>query len=222
MAAKIDRVDQEYFDTIVKPTLARRDVRSAKRKKGFLGEALALLFPIDWPDPFGLVMIEAMARGTAVIARPCGSVPEVLKDGTSGLFSTNEDSLVEAVGRVSQLSREPYVRSSKTGLVRQQWRFVLRIDRRWSTSTVSSGGAISQDQAGSHELSNNGQVACHESPGESLADDSIRTATYGMIHTLVHVKFWFTTRFEAPEYTSTPKFTIETHGPRTQAHISSV
>ena len=66
-------------------------------KDQFLGGALALLFPIDWAEPFGLVMIGALACGTPVIARPCGSVPEVLKDGISGFITSELDGLINAV-----------------------------------------------------------------------------------------------------------------------------
>jgi glycosyltransferase involved in cell wall biosynthesis len=114
MAAKVDHVDREYFDTVVKPLLSTPGIEylgeiSEPEKQQFLGEALALLFPIDWAEPFGLVMIEALACGTPVIARPCGSVPEVLKDGVSGLIASDVDGLVEAVRRVGDLPR-PFVR----------------------------------------------------------------------------------------------------------------
>jgi len=70
-----------------------------------LGNALALLFPIDWPEPFGLVMIEAMACGTPVIAYDGGSVPEVMEDGVTGFIVSEADEAAEAVGRVRNLSR---------------------------------------------------------------------------------------------------------------------
>jgi glycosyltransferase involved in cell wall biosynthesis len=110
MAAKVDRVDQQYFETVVKPLLSTTGVEyvgeiSEREKVQFLGQALALLFPIDWAEPFGLVMIEALACGTPVIARPCGSVPEVLKDGITGFIASELDGLVEAVCKVGDLSR---------------------------------------------------------------------------------------------------------------------
>ena len=74
-------------------------------KPAFLGGARALLFPIDWPEPFGLVMIEAMACGTPVIARPCGSVPEVLVDGRTGFLADTVEELADAVKRVDDLDR---------------------------------------------------------------------------------------------------------------------
>jgi glycosyltransferase involved in cell wall biosynthesis len=74
-------------------------------KGDFLGDACALLFPIDWPEPFGLVMIEAMACGTPVIARRCGSVPEVIQDGVNGYIAEGIEETVEAVKNVHRLSR---------------------------------------------------------------------------------------------------------------------
>ena len=75
-------------------------------KAKFLGDALALLFPIDWPEPFGLVMIEAMACGTPVIAYNRGSVPEIVDEGLTGFIVEDETSAVSAVGRLSQLNRD--------------------------------------------------------------------------------------------------------------------
>ena len=111
MAAKVDRVDRQYFDTVVKPLLSGPGVEyvgeiSEREKAQFLGQALALLFPIDWAEPFGLVMIEALACGTPVIARPCGSVPEVLKDGITGFIARGVDGMVEAVRKIDDLSRQ--------------------------------------------------------------------------------------------------------------------
>ena len=80
--------------------------RSARREKAeFLGNAHALLFPIDWPEPFGLVMIEAMRCGTPVVAWDCGSVPEVIDDGVTGFVVDNMDDAVRAVGRAGELDR---------------------------------------------------------------------------------------------------------------------
>src|SRR5439155_13109342 len=75
-------------------------------KNEFLGNAYALAFPIDWPEPFGLTMIEAMACGTPVIAYPCGSVPEVVDDGVTGFICDNLGDAAKAVERVSTLSRK--------------------------------------------------------------------------------------------------------------------
>src|SRR3546814_758119 len=89
IAAKVDQVDQEYFDTTIAPLLDDPLVEfigeiGDQEKPAFLGGARALLFPIDWPEPFGLVMIEAMACGTPVVAWNHGSVPEVVDDGVPG------------------------------------------------------------------------------------------------------------------------------------------
>jgi len=74
-------------------------------KSAFLGQAIALLFPIDWPEPFGLVMIEAMACGTPVVAWRCGSVPEVIDDGVTGYIVASEDEAVAAVQQAALLNR---------------------------------------------------------------------------------------------------------------------
>ncbi len=110
MAAKIDRADREYFDSVVRPMLHSPWVEyigeiGEAEKREFLGNALALLFPIDWPEPFGLVMIEAMACGTPTIAYPLGSVPEVIEHGVTGLIVQNEAHAVEAVERAAALDR---------------------------------------------------------------------------------------------------------------------
>jgi glycosyltransferase involved in cell wall biosynthesis len=111
IAAKVDAVDRDYFEHSIRPLLGAEGVEfigeiSEQVKSDFLGNAMALLFPVDWPEPFGLVMIEALACGTPVIARPCGSVPEVLRDGMTGFMASNVGDLVEAVRRISSLSRQ--------------------------------------------------------------------------------------------------------------------
>jgi len=116
MAAKVDPADQNYFDEQVKPVLdASPHVEfigeiNDGQKQDFLGRARALLFPIDWPEPFGLVMIEAMACGTPVIAFNCGAVPEVMEDGLTGFVVENVDQAVAAVGKLDRLFR-PSIRS---------------------------------------------------------------------------------------------------------------
>jgi len=111
LAAKVDVADRAYFEQVIKPRLSSPGVEyigeiNESQKNEFLGNALALMFTIDWPEPFGLAMIEALACGTPVIARPCGSVPEVLRHGVSGFLATEFDDLVEAVKNVEQISRE--------------------------------------------------------------------------------------------------------------------
>ena len=110
IAAKIDSVDRAYYEAKIKRLITPPDIEYVgeinDREKGeFLGSALALLFPIDWPEPFGLVMIESLACGTPVIARPCGSAPEIIRDGVTGFLATEQDELVAAIGNLTQLSR---------------------------------------------------------------------------------------------------------------------
>jgi len=111
IAAKVDEVDKVYFKEQIEPLIKEGPgveyigEINEMQKSEFLGNALALLFTIDWPEPFGLVMIESMACGTPVIARPCGSVPEVMRDGVSGFVRADFDDLVEAVNKVDTISR---------------------------------------------------------------------------------------------------------------------
>ncbi|HEV8638900.1 MAG TPA: glycosyltransferase family 4 protein [Chloroflexota bacterium] len=102
--------DAEYYENVVKPLLAGPDVEfvgevGGREKCEFLGNAAALLFPISWPEPFGLVMPEALACGTPVIALRHGSVPEVLAHGQTGFVCDDEDGMVEAIGRLGELDR---------------------------------------------------------------------------------------------------------------------
>src|SRR6266487_179074 len=111
IAAKVDPVDRRYFKRVIEPLLNNPGVEwvgeiTDQQKNEFLGNAFALLFPIDWPEPFGLVMIEAMACGTPVIAYESGSVPEVMEDGITGFVVSELDEAAEAIGRVADLSRE--------------------------------------------------------------------------------------------------------------------
>jgi glycosyltransferase involved in cell wall biosynthesis len=111
MAAKVDRVDRDYWEQVIQPLVsAHPGVEyigeiDESAKSAFLGNARALLFPIAWPEPFGLVMIEAMACGTPVIAFACGSVPEVIEPGVSGYIVHSVDEAVAAVGSVATLPR---------------------------------------------------------------------------------------------------------------------
>jgi len=111
IAAKVDKVDQEYFDACIKPMLDDSAIEFGgevgfPQKNEFLGNAAALLFPISWPEPFGLVMVEAMACGTPVIAYPFGSVPEVMADGVSGYVVPDLERAVEAVKKVDKIDRK--------------------------------------------------------------------------------------------------------------------
>lgn len=111
IAAKVDPADRLYFEHAIKPLLDDPLVEfvgeiDEQAKDEFLGNAYAYLFPIDWPEPFGITMIEAMATGTPVIAMNRGSVPEVVEHGVTGFVCTTMGEMVAAVERVPELSRE--------------------------------------------------------------------------------------------------------------------
>jgi glycosyltransferase involved in cell wall biosynthesis len=110
IAAKIDDIDASYFEHEIRHLLNGHDIEfvgevAGAEKEALLGGARALLFPIDWAEPFGLVMIEAMATGTPVIAFRNGSVPEVLEDGVTGLIVESVDEAVAADARIPLLDR---------------------------------------------------------------------------------------------------------------------
>lgn len=111
IAAKIDNVDRAYYETKIEPLMRNEPLIeflgeiNDEEKNSFLGNALALLFPIDWPEPFGLVMIEAMACGTPVIANLQGSVPEIMFPGITGFTVKNIKEAVLAVEKVKTLNR---------------------------------------------------------------------------------------------------------------------
>jgi glycosyltransferase involved in cell wall biosynthesis len=110
IAAKVDRVDEDYFREAIRPMIDGRDVEligeiDDAAKPDFLSGAIALLLPIDWPEPFGLVMIEAMACGTPVIAFNSGSVPEIVEHGVTGLVVADEAAAVAATRAIPRLSR---------------------------------------------------------------------------------------------------------------------
>ena len=111
IAAKVDAVDREYFANQIKPLLDDPLVEFIGEigygdKKEFLRNAIALLFPVQWPEPFGIAMIEAMACGTPVIAYPRGSVPEVMREEVSGLVVRDQVEAVEAVARIEKIDRQ--------------------------------------------------------------------------------------------------------------------
>lgn len=110
IAAKVDVADRDYYEAVIKPLISGPDVEfigeiNDNEKDEFLGNAVALLFTIDWPEPFGLVMIEALACGTPIIARPCGSVPEIIRHGATGFIASEVEELAAAVGQVHKISR---------------------------------------------------------------------------------------------------------------------
>ena len=110
IAAKVDRIDKSYFESHIKPLLDHKFIEfvgeiSDLEKNGFLGSAAALLFPIHWSEPFGIVLIEAMACGLPVIAYPRGSVPEIIEDGLSGFLVHNVEEAARAVKDLSAIDR---------------------------------------------------------------------------------------------------------------------
>jgi glycosyltransferase involved in cell wall biosynthesis len=111
IAAKVDRADQEYYDALIQPMIRANPLVeyigeiSDPEKSDFLSGAIGLLLPIDWPEPFGLVMIEAMACGTPVIAYNRGSVAEIIDEGRTGFVVEDEAGAVAAVDRLSRLNR---------------------------------------------------------------------------------------------------------------------
>lgn len=116
IAAKVDRIDQDYYERVVAPLIDGREVEylgevSDKEKQALLGDAYAFLFPIDWPEPFGVVLIEALACGTPIVAWPHGSVPEIVEHGRTGFLVTSIEAAVEALDRVPTLPRAEIRRS---------------------------------------------------------------------------------------------------------------
>jgi len=129
MAAKVDAADRAYFETEIRPLLDHPLIEfigeiGDSQKSEFLGGAEALLFPIEWPEPFGLVMIEAMGCGTPVIAYDYGSAPEVIDTGITGYVVSGEDAAVKAVTAARSLDRHEIRR---------------RFDRRFSATAMARG-----------------------------------------------------------------------------------
>ena len=128
IAAKVDRADEAYFRAKIAPLLNGPGVEfigeiNEHQKTQFLGQALALLFPVDWPEPFGLSMIEAMACGTPVLAFRCGSVPEIVDENVTGAIVETIDEAIAALPRVMALDR---------GKVRQ------RFEQRFSATRMAN------------------------------------------------------------------------------------
>ena len=111
MAGKVDRVDVDYFESEIKPHIDGKHIQylgeaNHFEKNELLGGAIAMLFPITWREPFGLVMTESMAAGTPVLAKPLGSVPEVVADGKTGFLCDSVDDYVKAIQRLEEIDRK--------------------------------------------------------------------------------------------------------------------
>ncbi|HLF78068.1 MAG TPA: glycosyltransferase family 4 protein [Dehalococcoidia bacterium] len=111
LAAKVDPADREYYEEVVAPLIHDSSYAeyigevNDREKDELLGGAFACLFPVDWPEPFGLTMVEAMATGTPVVAWHCGSVAEVVRDGTTGFVCESLEDMASALGHVTDLNR---------------------------------------------------------------------------------------------------------------------
>ena len=110
IAAKIDNADREYYEAKIAPLMDHPLVEyigeiDDSQKPEFLGKAIALLMPVDWPEPFGLVAIEAMACGTPVVARPMGALPEIVSDGVTGYLALSVEELAKAVEKIHLINR---------------------------------------------------------------------------------------------------------------------
>jgi glycosyltransferase involved in cell wall biosynthesis len=160
IAAKVDPVDAIYFRTEIKPLLATPGVEFLGEvddagKNELLGGARALLFPIDWPEPFGLVMIEAMACGTPVVAWDAGSTREIVDEGVSGFVVRSEDEAVEAVRRVEGLRRSRVRkmferRFSAVTMSKNYLRLYTRIARSEADSEQAAGSLAEGRTAAAH------------------------------------------------------------------------
>lgn len=146
IAAKIDRVDQAYWDECIAPLVrAHPNIEyvgeiGEQQKSAFLGAARALLFPIDWEEPFGLVMIEAMACGTPVIAFGRGSVPEVIDDGVTGFVVNTVDEAIEALKKLDHLDRARVrARFEERFTVERMARDYIEIYARLSSAAATPG-----------------------------------------------------------------------------------
>ena len=152
IAAKVDQADQSYFEQHIKPMLNCSLVEfigeiGTEEKNDFLGNAAALIFPINWPEPFGLVMIEALACGTPVIAYGCGSVPEIIDDGVVGFIVSNAADAVDAVNKLHQIDRrdcrrhfERYFTDER--MARDYLNIFQRLTRKKSTALTLSNGVL--------------------------------------------------------------------------------
>jgi glycosyltransferase involved in cell wall biosynthesis len=161
IAAKVDKVDRDYFKREIEPLLDGPDVEfigeiGERDKQEFLGQAAALLFPVNWPEPFGLVMIEAMACGTPVLAFRCGSVPEVIDDGVTGRIVESEDEAVAALGQVLALDRRAVRRRfddrfTASRMAKDYVKLYRTLIKR-RTGLVETGVSLQLEHTGDHVL----------------------------------------------------------------------
>ena len=160
IAAKIDRVDVEYFETVIKPLLDHPLIEfigevGYPEKNEFLGNAAGFLFPIAWREPFGLVMIEAMACGTPVIAYPLGSVPEVEQERVTGFMVPDLEGAIRAVKRLGEIDREKCRRHfeqhfNAERMAQKYLQIYQRLVLGESSSTTVSDGALNCPTMASH------------------------------------------------------------------------
>lgn len=148
IAAKVDRADREFFESRIKPLLDSELIEfigeiCESEKNEFLGNALALLFPIVWEEPFGIVLIEAMASGIPIIAYARGSVPEIVEDGVNGFLVRDADSAVKAVRRIDQidrgLCRRQFEQRFTSKRMAQDYLTIYRGNARSKAITLTSG-----------------------------------------------------------------------------------
>jgi glycosyltransferase involved in cell wall biosynthesis len=159
IAAKVDRADWDYFADEIKPLLSNPSIDFVgeignSEKCDFLGNAAALLFPIEWPEPFGLVMIESMACGTPVIAYPSGSVPEIVLDGVTGFIVRDVDSAVSAVKQIEEIDRRTCrehfeLNFSAERMAQEYLNIYQKLVHRKSTSMTVEEGVLNWMEVGS-------------------------------------------------------------------------
>jgi glycosyltransferase involved in cell wall biosynthesis len=154
IAAKVDKVDEHYFRNKILPLIDGRGVEfigeiNEREKTKFLGEAGALLFPVDWPEPFGLVMIEAMACGTPLLAFRCGSIPEVIEDGVTGKVVDSEQEAVAALPGLLSYDRRAVRHRLKKDLQPREWPKIMSVlivsYCEWARPTAKCGAPGSVD-----------------------------------------------------------------------------
>ena len=188
IAAKVDRVDEEYFKSTIEPLLTpgrcgirRRDRRGPKEE--FLGNAAALLFPIAWREPFGLVMIEAMACGTPVIAFDNGSVPEVLEEGVTGFIVHDEQQAVEAVRPDRRPRPKSHPRGIRPALHRAPHGAELPrsvLEAREGASLGGQGRGPGRRRRNPRPITGNMRSCCTPPPNETTAPPRPRSPDSGL------------------------------------------